>query len=148
MKKLLATVSVVAVMAAAPAFAGDATKTTTNAPETNTATMTDKSAKKATMAEADALKKEMRASNLIGKSIVNASNEAVGDINDILVDGKGEVSSVIIGVGGFLGLGEKNVEMKFDELQFSRDKDGNVKISAPVTKESLEAMPAWQGKKS
>ncbi len=87
---------------------------------------------------------DWRASSLIGSSIRNAANEAIGDINDLLVGADGQVSAVVVGVGGFLGIGEKNVAIPFDELSFSKNKNGKTVVMSKVTKKALESMPEWR----
>jgi len=87
---------------------------------------------------------DWRASKLIGAKVVNTANESIGDINDLLVDGSGQVSQVIVGVGGFLGIGEKDVALSFDELTFARDESGNPKVMTKATKESLDSMAEWK----
>jgi len=59
-----------------------------------------------------------RASQLRGLNVYNNSNEKVGDINEILVDEDGKAEAVVIGVGGFLGLGEHDVAVPFKALQW------------------------------
>ena len=59
-----------------------------------------------------------RASKLVGLAVYNESNERLGDINELLVDKSGKISAVILGVGGFLGVGEQNVAVSFDQLKF------------------------------
>ena len=49
---------------------------------------------------------EWRASKLAGVDVYNEANEKIGDINDVILDRSGKVANVILGVGGFLGLGE------------------------------------------
>jgi len=44
----------------------------------------------------------------------------VGDINDVLVDQNGKITHIVVGVGGFLGIGEKNVAIPFDKVNFSQ----------------------------
>lgn len=87
---------------------------------------------------------DWRASKLIGAKVVNTANESIGDINDLLVDGSGQVSQVIVGVGGFLGIGEKDVALSFDELTFARDESGNPKVMTKATKESLDSVAEWK----
>ncbi|WP_353622801.1 PRC-barrel domain-containing protein [Aliirhizobium terrae] len=48
-------------------------------------------------------------SDLEGKRVYGAGNESIGPINDVLVSQNGSVNAVVVGVGGFLGIGEKNV---------------------------------------
>ena len=62
------------------------------------------------------------AQTLIGKTVVNQRNETLGEINNVILNEKGKVVAVTIGVGGFLGLGEKDVGVPFDALKF-RDED-------------------------
>ena len=58
------------------------------------------------------------ASTLIGRTVTNAQGETLGDINDLIVDEQGTVVAVVIGVGGFLGMGEKDVGVRYSALQF------------------------------
>jgi hypothetical protein len=59
-----------------------------------------------------------RASQLEGVDIYNNNNEKIGDVSDVLVDQSGKVEAVVIGVGGFLGIGERNVAVPFNALKF------------------------------
>lgn len=64
---------------------------------------------------------QFRASDFIGERVYGANNENIGEINDVLMDAKGQVTGVIIGVGGFLGIGEKDVALPMNALQFRND---------------------------
>jgi len=64
---------------------------------------------------------EWRASKLVGVNVYNQQNEKIGDINEILLDQSGKVSGVIIGVGGFLGMGEHDVLVKLDQIRFMNE---------------------------
>lgn len=59
-----------------------------------------------------------RASKLIGLNIYNDQNEKLGDISEILLDKSGKVDGVVIGVGGFLGMGKHDILVKMDKLKF------------------------------
>ena len=59
-----------------------------------------------------------RASKLAGLNVYNDKNESVGSINDLLTDKSGNVKAVVIGVGGFLGVGEHLVAVPFDKVKF------------------------------
>ena len=59
-----------------------------------------------------------RSSKLVGLSVYNDSNESLGSINDLLTDKSGNIKAVIIGVGGFLGVGEHLVAVPFDKVKF------------------------------
>jgi len=69
---------------------------------------------------------EWRTSKMKGLSVYNNNNEKLGNIDDILVDQSGQIKAVIIGVGGFLGIGEHNVAVGFDQLKFVHDTNRNV----------------------
>jgi len=58
------------------------------------------------------------AAALIGRTVENGQGNNLGDINNVIINEKGDVGAVVIGVGGFLGIGEKNVGVPFDALDF------------------------------
>jgi len=59
-----------------------------------------------------------RASKVVGLNVYNDSNESLGSINDLLTDKSGNIKAVVIGVGGFLGVGEHLVAVPFDKVKF------------------------------
>jgi len=59
-----------------------------------------------------------RASKMVGLSVYNDSNESLGSINDLLTDKSGNIKAVVIGVGGFLGVGEHLVAVPLDKVKF------------------------------
>lgn len=61
---------------------------------------------------------EWRASKVIGLYVYNDANERLGSINELLTDSSGKVVKAVIGVGGFLGIGESDVAVNFDQLKF------------------------------
>jgi sporulation protein YlmC with PRC-barrel domain len=61
---------------------------------------------------------EWRASKLVGVNVYNEANEKIGDINELILDKSGKVENVILGVGGFLGMGEHYVAVAFDKLKW------------------------------
>lgn len=62
---------------------------------------------------------QVLASDLIGTRVVSTNNESIGDINDVIVDRNGQVMAAVVGVGGFLGIGEKDVAVPFNSLEFA-----------------------------
>ena len=64
------------------------------------------------------LKGNWRASKLIGLKVYNEGNERLGDINELILDKNGKVNAVVIGVGGFLGMGEHDIAVSMDKLKF------------------------------
>jgi sporulation protein YlmC with PRC-barrel domain len=87
---------------------------------------------------------EVRASKLIGTRVINAANETIGDINEVVLGKDGKVAAVILGVGGFLGMGEREVAVSFESLRMSRDSSNNLVLTINATKDSLKAAPAWR----
>ena len=61
---------------------------------------------------------EWRASKLIGVNVYNSQNEKIGDINEILLTSSGNIAGIVIGVGGFLGVGEHDILVKPDQVKF------------------------------
>ena len=87
---------------------------------------------------------QMAVSKLSGTVVRNAAGENLGDINDIVLDKAGKPTLAIIGVGGFLGMGEKNVGVPFEALQFTMSNDTNIRVARlDVTKEALKAAPTF-----
>jgi sporulation protein YlmC with PRC-barrel domain len=64
---------------------------------------------------------EWRASKLVGVNVYNDANEKIGDINDVILDKSGKVENVVLGVGGFLGMGEHYVTVGYDKLKWSNE---------------------------
>ena len=60
---------------------------------------------------------QWRASKLEGLDVYNNNNEKIGDISELLVDQSGKIQAVVIGVGGFLGMGEHDVAVPFDQIK-------------------------------
>jgi len=85
------------------------------------------------------------ASAIIGRSVYSSADpesDNIGDVNDLIVDEKGAVTHAVVGVGGFLGIGEKNVAVPFDELKVVEN-DGDFRLVYSATKEQLESAPAF-----
>jgi sporulation protein YlmC with PRC-barrel domain len=87
---------------------------------------------------------EWRSSKLVGQSVYNNANEKVGDINDLILGADGKISHAVIGVGGFLGLGEKLVGVAFGDLNLNREADGSLRVTIDSTKEALQNAPDFK----
>ena len=61
---------------------------------------------------------QWRASKLVGLNVYNEQNEKLGDISEILLDKSGKVAGVVIGVGGFLGMGQHDIMVDMAKLKF------------------------------
>ena len=89
---------------------------------------------------------EWRASQLIGTDVMGPNNVKIGDVNDVVVDSSGTVRAVVIGAGGFLGVGEKDIAISLKSLMIKQDPSGDKidKLSTALTKEQLAAAPAYK----
>jgi hypothetical protein len=85
---------------------------------------------------------DMRASKLIGTTVRNTAGDNIGDINEILLDKSGRVAAVVVGVGGFLGIGEREVAMSWSSLQVRADGSNTPTITANVSRDELRGAPA------
>jgi sporulation protein YlmC with PRC-barrel domain len=141
-RNLLATTAI-ATLVATGAFAQEAT---TPAPDpampapTETAPATDQAAQAPEMTGEGHL-----ATQIIGESVYNGTGDDaqnVGDVNDIVIGTDGKIEAVVVGVGGFLGIGEKDVAVDFAQLDWA-ERDGDRWLVAPMTKEQLETQAAF-----
>jgi sporulation protein YlmC with PRC-barrel domain len=62
---------------------------------------------------------QWRASKLVGVNVYNQNNDKIGDISEVIVDKGGKADAVVIGVGGFLGIGQKDIAVSFNDLKWS-----------------------------
>ncbi|TIV38704.1 MAG: PRC-barrel domain containing protein, partial [Mesorhizobium sp.] len=88
------------------------------------------------------------ASNIMGESVYNGTADdaqKIGDVNDIVLAKDGKAESLVIGVGGFLGIGEKNVAYDFAKAKWA-EKNGDRWLVAETTKEELQAQPDFNRK--
>ena len=90
------------------------------------------------------------AGKLIGRNIKNPANETIGEIKSVYITPDGKVDSVMVGVGGFLGVGEREVRLAWKDLQVM---DNGEKVVVNMTKDQLKAMApykykdeSWRGK--
>jgi sporulation protein YlmC with PRC-barrel domain len=80
-----------------------------------------------------AYKGQWRLYKMIGLDVYNQNDEKVGDISELLVDQTGKIQTAILGVGGFLGVGERLVSVNFDQLKF---------VNQPVELKIASSTPA------
>ncbi|MBI6629435.1 PRC-barrel domain-containing protein [Pontibaca salina] len=80
------------------------------------------------------------AKNLLGSTVYTTLGEqTVGSISDLIINLDGTVEGVVIGVGGFLGIGKKLVAVKMDSLDVSTNATGSARLTSSATKADLEA---------
>ncbi|MBL8698188.1 MAG: PRC-barrel domain-containing protein [Alphaproteobacteria bacterium] len=90
----------------------------------------------------------LSASDLMGLDILNGADETVGEIKDVVVTADGRISDVIVGVGGFLGVGERHVALPWEQLRIGRSANDAVVARTGATTEQLKALPAMKRDKS
>jgi sporulation protein YlmC with PRC-barrel domain len=88
---------------------------------------------------------EWLASKLRGTTVLGSDNQKVGDVVDILLDKSGQVRAFIVGVGGVLGLGTKEVAIDLTEFREVPAANGNkTHLKVPMTKEQLTQAPDFK----
>ncbi len=83
----------------------------------------------------------MLASNLMGKAVQNSAGERIGTVKDILLDDSGKMNAIVIGFGGFLGIGEKTVAISADMVKPGKDANGNLIVSVMLDKDAQNNAP-------
>jgi sporulation protein YlmC with PRC-barrel domain len=79
-------------------------------------------------------------STYIKRNVYDPKDEKIGDVTDLLLGSDGKISTAIISVGGFLGLGEKEVAVPFSALHVKR-KDSSWYLTMNTTKDALKGTP-------
>jgi len=85
----------------------------------------------------------MRASELVGMDVRNEQNESIGQVKDLIADQRGEIQALIVSVGGFLGLGDRNVAVGWKQFQFNREK-GGLAARVAMSRDQLKALPEYK----
>jgi hypothetical protein len=86
---------------------------------------------------------EMLGSSLMGAS-VNLADEEIGSVSDLIIADDYRIRGVVVGVGGFLGIGEKRVALPVERLNIHVMEPGEVEISTDMTREELEQKEAFK----
>jgi sporulation protein YlmC with PRC-barrel domain len=140
------TLVVAAALLATPALAQ-----TTTAPQPNAPAATNQTMNKPATGQ-------WRASKLIGVDVYNQQNEKLGEISELILTSSGQIAGAAIGVGGFLGMGERDVMVPLNQLRFTNNEGGATTGSAAdgdrkwyperamlnATKDQLKQMPEFK----
>lgn len=86
---------------------------------------------------------QISADDLMGTTVYGANEEDVGEIGDVILSSDGKVEAIIVDVGGFLGIGEKEVAISMENLVFMADEDGELYLYTEFTEEQLEGQPEY-----
>ena len=90
---------------------------------------------------------QISANTYIGQAVYNSADESIGKISDLIMEKSGGIDAAIIGVGGFLGIGEKWVAVPFEKIAITQVPDSeDVKLTTTETAESLQAAPEFKTK--
>jgi sporulation protein YlmC with PRC-barrel domain len=98
---------------------------------------------------------QWRGSQLIGLDVYNNNNENIGDINDVILGKDGKIELIVVGVGGWLGMGQHDVALRWEQVSFSDQPPKGDKANAEagekpdhamvnMSKDQLKAMPAFK----
>lgn len=157
MTKRTLTAAALAVVLAAPAFAQSTTppattntppaasQNSTTAPSTGSqSSMSSTSTTGASFMQSQQAT-DWRGSKLIGATVYGSDNASIGEVNDLVLANDGKVNGVVIGVGGFLGVGSKNVAVPFEKLNITRKPDSATidKITVAFSKDELKNAPTF-----
>jgi len=82
-------------------------------------------------------------SQFTGTQVVNPAGEKLGKVNDMALNAAGRVEVIIIGVGGFLGVGEKNVGVPYSALTRKEGQDGQTELVLDATQGDLTDAPEY-----
>lgn len=87
---------------------------------------------------------QVSANDYIGKPIYNGEDKSIGDVNDLIMEQNGGIVAAVVGVGGFLGIGEKDVAVPMDKITTTRDENNNLKLMTTETADSLKSAPEFK----
>jgi sporulation protein YlmC with PRC-barrel domain len=80
--------------------------------------------------------------NFYKQNVYDPSDNKIGDVDDVLIDKEGRITAMIIGVGGFLGMGEKDVAVPFSSVRAS-EKNNKWYLVLNTNKEALKTAPGF-----
>lgn len=83
----------------------------------------------------------VKAGDLIGKDVYNGNGDRIGEIDDIILNRSSKATAAVVGVGGFLGVGERKVALPMNQLAMKGDR---VVAATSMTKDDLERMAEYQ----
>jgi len=87
---------------------------------------------------------DLTAENLEDARVYGSANEWVGDVGDLVITEDGDITHMVVDVGGFLGIGEKPVAMTFEQVDIRRDGSwGGLNVYIEASERQLERMERW-----
>ena len=143
MMKRTLTAAALATVLAAPAFAQSPTSSSPSPSPAATSSSSTPSASGSFIDKQQA--SDWRGSKVIGSTVYGPDNASIGEVNDVLIGSDGKIRAAVIGVGGFLGVGQKNVAIPFEQLNIAAKPDSTSiqKITVAFTKDQLKSAPTF-----
>ncbi len=86
---------------------------------------------------------EILTHRLVGTKVLNPQAEEIGEVKDIVIDSKGAVAAVVVGVGGFLGIPEKLVAVPYDAIHIGDVVQASRIVILDASKDALKAAPDY-----
>lgn len=83
------------------------------------------------------------ASEIRGSSVRNGANETLGSVSDLLMSADNKVTAIVVGVGGFLGIGATDVAVKAEAAKITKDKEGALVVQVDANREQLSKAPKF-----
>ena len=87
---------------------------------------------------------DMTASHLMRTEVRNLQDERIGRIEDLVIGGGREIAAVVVGIGGFLGIGERLVALPPGAILLTRQQDGTLRAVVDATREHLQNSPEFK----
>lgn len=78
------------------------------------------------------------------QSVYDPQENKIGEVMDVLVDKAGKVTSLIVGVGGFIGVGQKDVAVPFDAVRLTKKSNDKWYLVMNTTKDDLKNAPGFK----
>ncbi|MDO1581188.1 PRC-barrel domain-containing protein [Rhizobium oryzicola] len=156
MKKTLSSMAAAAVLMASAAVAPALAQTTAPASPASPATQapmnhsTGASGAASTMGAASGsyltqqTPTQISANDYIGQGIYNGENKSIGNVKDLILEQNGGIVAAVVGVGGFLGLGEKDVAVPMDKITVNREDGNKLRLTTTETAEALKSAPEFK----
>lgn len=161
LKKLMVTTAITGLMIGAAAAQSSQPSGSQSMPSAQDKPATDKATTSAPAGNAQFINSQsadqMLSSNFIGTDVIGPDNEKIGDVNDVLFTKDGKIVGYIVGVGGFLGIGSKNVALAPSSFQMVPAGSGttgsatgasdDMKLKLNMTKDQLKQAASFESKK-
>lgn len=88
---------------------------------------------------------QVSANDYIGKSVYTGADESIGNVTNLIMEQDGGLVAAVIGVGGFLGIGAKDVAVPMDKITMTRNvEDGTIRLTTTETADTLKAAPEFK----